>query len=222
MAKNRKAAEAVVIKWVDEILPGGGNGAMYKELFASMSDDQFDAWINKLRRREAYVRLIAPNMQDAKLDFSRNLEIAKKMGIRLYQRLWLTDAKTGETTLTPKRYLVTHQTVRRQQQLHSKKSSTPEDNRHIDELTGQPTGPSKGSRLSLPEWQIFSATNRPYSSLELAKLRGGDLRAFNEMNRQISRTGTCNMADILRAGTRVQSTISVGIILKSMAIDNDL
>jgi len=219
---NRAAAEAVVLKWVDEIVPGGSNVAMYKELFSKMTDEQFDQWIQQLEKRETYVRVIVPPMSEEQMSTERNLAIGKKLGVNFYQRCWLTDPVTGETTLTPKKYLCIHLPLRRQQQLLVKKISVPDDNRHLNELTGQVTGVSKGSSMSYPEWQIFFAKGLHYSGLELAKLRGGDLKAFAEMNRQISRSGTTNMSEILSENTRPESTLTLSSILKAMLLDNNL
>jgi hypothetical protein len=219
---NRAAAEATVLKWVEEILPGGGNAELYKELFAGMNDQQFDEWIQDLESKKAHVRIFVPPMREASMNPTRNLEVGKKMGVEFFQRLWLTDPVTGRTTLTPKKYLIVHLPLRRQQQLLVKKISVPDDNLHVNELTGQPTGVSKGAGLSYPEWQIFYAKGLNYTGLELAKLRGGDTKAFREMNRQIARTGTANMSEILRMGTRPESTITLNTILKSMLLDNNL
>lgn len=219
---NRAAAEAVVLKWVEEILPGGGNGALYKELFKGMNDEEFDQWIRKLESGEAHVRIYVPPMREAAMDTTRNIEVGKRMGVEFYQRLWLTDPVTGECTLTPKKYMVIHLPLRRQQQLRVKKTSVPDDNLHINQLTGQATGVSKGASLSYPEWQIFYAKNLNYTGLELAKLRGGDLEAFAEMNRQIARTGTANMSEILNMNSRPEATITLNIILKGMMLDNNL
>lgn len=219
---NRAAAEAVVLKWVEEILPGGGNAKLYKDLFSGMSDEQFDAWIQQLESGEAHVRIFVPPLRDVAMDTTRNIEVGKRMGVEFYQRLWLTDPVTGDCTLTPKKYMVIHLPLRRQQQLRVKKTSVPDDNLHINQLTGQATGVSKGASFSYPEWQIFYAKGLNYSGLELAKLRGGDLDAYAEMNRQIARTGSANMTEILSMNSRPESTITLNIILKSMMLDNNL
>lgn len=219
---NRKAAEATVLKWVEEILPGGENAKLYKELFADMSDEKFDQWIQDLESGKEQVRIFVPPMREEAMSTARNLEVGKKMGVEFFQRLWLTDPVNNKTTLTPMKYLIVHLPLRRQQQLLVKKISVPDDNLHINELTGQATGVSKGAGLSYPEWQIFYAKGLNYSGLELAKLRGGDTKAFQEMNRQIARTGTANMSEILRMGTRPESTITLNTILKAMLLDNNL
>jgi hypothetical protein len=219
---NRKAAEAFVYKAVEALLPGGGNAELYQAYFAKMTDAEFDDWIGMLERNEAQLRLIAPNLTKVTLDFKRNLAVADKYNVKLYQRAWLTDPKTGDTTLTPKKYLTVHLPIRRQQQLLTKKISIADDNLHIDELTGQPTGVSKGATLSFPEMQLLYAKGLTNTTLEFIKLRGGDAKAFNEMNRQIVQTGTANVAEILRMNTRVTSTVSLSIILTGMHLSNNL
>ena len=45
MAGNRKAAEAVILKWVAELDPSGANTAQYHVFFKDMDDMQFDAYM---------------------------------------------------------------------------------------------------------------------------------------------------------------------------------
>lgn len=223
MAYNRKGAEDYIITWVDKLLPNGGNGKMYRELFDKMSDENFTKWMEDLRAKRTYVRLVVPILMDAKLSFEHLYKMSKELGIELYQRVWLTDPKTGATTLTPRKYLVCPVMIRRQQQLRIKKSSNPLDNDHVDELTNQPTGDSKGSSLTFPELQIMYAKGLIYSALEFVKGRGGDEDAFNTMNRQIIQTGTADMDEILTNNTTVKATDSLYTILKyGMHYDNNL
>lgn len=219
---NRKAATDEVVKWMDKLLPGSENGRLYRQRLERLSDEEFDRYMNDLQSGAQVISLIAPNLSEQKLSIERNLEIAKELGHELFQRLWLTDAKTGTTYLTPVKYLVVDLPVRRQQQLLIKKISIPEDNRHVDELTGQPTGPSKGSKLSFPELQVLYAQGLDKSIEELIKFRGGDLKAFQASTRQIVETGGASQEAIKRLPTKVKSTETVATLLKAMHLDNNL
>lgn len=223
MAYNRSGAEQYIITWVDKLLPGGGNGDMYKKLFANLSDQAFEKWMLDIREKRTYIRLVVPILMEKKLSFEHLYKMSKELGIELYQRVWLTDAKTGTTTLTPRKYLVCPVMIRRQQQLRIKKSSNPADNNHVDELTNQPTGESKGSSMTFPELQILYAKGLIYTALEFVKGRGGDEDAFNKMNRQIIQTGQADMDEILTDNTEVKATRSLYTILKyGMHYDNNL
>lgn len=219
---NRKAATDEVVKWLDKLLPGSDNGRIYRERLDRLSDQEFDRYMKDLSDGKQVISLVAPNLSEQKLSIERNLEVASELGHDFFQRLWLTDAKTGTTYLTPVKYLVVDLPIRRQQQLLIKKISIPEDNRHVDELTGQPAGPSKGSKLSFPELQVLYAQGLDKSIEELIKFRGGDLKAFQISTRQIIETGGASQEAIKRTPTKVKSTETVSVLLKAMHLDNNL
>jgi hypothetical protein len=213
---NRKAAEAALLKWIDALLPGSPNKKIYEDRLAKMSDKDFEAFIGRLESEEEVLSLIAPNLDDFKLTVANNLKVAERIGHNFFERLWLTDHITGKTYLTPVPYLVIDLPLRRQQQMLVKKISIPEDNKHVDELSGQPTGPSKGARISFPELQVLFAQNMDKSLTELIKLRGGDEKAFRAMNAKVIETGGVSVDQIASAGTKVKSTQTLGTLLRAM------
>ena len=93
---NRKKAEAFILEYMDKILPGGENKALYEEMFKGMSDRAFAALMQKIK--DGFVLpIIAPNLNEAKLDTTRNVKIAKALGHSFFERIVLTDTDTGET-----------------------------------------------------------------------------------------------------------------------------
>ncbi len=44
---NRKAAETFILDFMDKILPGGENRALYEALFKDMSDRDFDKLVQE-------------------------------------------------------------------------------------------------------------------------------------------------------------------------------
>lgn len=219
---NRKAATAEIIKWIDKLLPGSPNADLYKERLGKLSDEEFDAYMAHLETGEEVLSLIAPNLSDQKLTIENNLKVAEELGHNFFERLWLTDPKTGTQYLTPVRYLIVDLPLRRQQQLLVKKISIPEDNLHVDELTGQPSGPSQGSKLSFPEIQVLYAQGMDRAIEELIKFRGGDVKAFQAMNRSIIDTGGASMDAIKKTPTKVKSTETLSTLLTSMHLKNNL
>lgn len=220
---NRKAATAELVKWLDKLLPDSENGTVYESLLNDLSDEAFEAYMTDLETGQQVVSLVAPNFAEQKLSLERNLQIADELGHKFFQRLWLTDPKTQCTYLTPIPYLVVDLFVRRQQQVLVKKISIPEDNRHVDELTGQPSGPSAGSRLSYPEVQILYSQSMDRSNEEMIKFRGGDTKARLAMDRQIIETGGASQDAIKStAPTKVKSTQTLDTLLKSAHLDTNL
>lgn len=220
MAGNRAAAQAEILKWIGKIDPSGRNSKIYKELFEGMSDKQFDDYIVAIEKGEDYVSIIADNLTGKQISVDNNLKVAQEIGHEFFHQLWMTDEITGITHLTPQKYLVIDLPVRRQIQTLVNKISIPEDNRHVDELTDQPTGVSKGSSLSLPEILVMYADGLEAGIEEMIKFRGGDLKAMNAMDKEILQTGGVKMETIRKLGTRVKSTETMSALLKGMHLDN--
>jgi len=220
---NRKAATAELLRLIDKLLPGSPNAKLYQARLARLTDQQFDAYMQRLKSGEEVLSLIAPNLDENRLSVERNLKIAKELGHEFFQQLDLTDATTGVVYRTPLKYLVIDLPLRRQQQLLIKKIAIPSDNRHVDDLTGQPRGESKGSSLSFPELQVLSAQGMDRAIEELIKFRGGDTRAFQAMTKAIVNTGGVSQDAVKAQGrTLVRSTETLAILLKAMHLDNNL
>lgn len=219
---NRKAAEAIILTYIDKILPGSENVRIYKDLFASMDDKAFDEFIIGIKEKRIRLAIIAPNLAPQKLDHQRNLQIAKELGHNFFERIWMYPKDGSAPYLTPIPYLVVQLPLRRQAQLLVKKISIPQDNRSVDNLSGQPTGASKGSKISYPELQILASQGLDHSIIEMIKFRGGDLQGFNAMNNVISKTGGVSLKAIEALGTRVKSTQTLSTILTAMHYSNTL
>lgn len=219
---NRKAATAECLKWIEKMVPGGQAVKDMETVLNSLTDEQFDEYMQKLDSEEEILSIAIPNLGKDRIDLERMLDLLVELGYEPFQQLWLTDAKTGVTYLTPEKYLVVDLPLRRQQQMLSKKISIPENNRHVDELTGQVTGDSAGASLSLPELQLLRSQGLDRPILEMIKVRGGDQRAFRAINRQIIETGGASLDSVLGAGTRVKSTETLSTLLKGMHIANNV
>ena len=219
---NRKAATAELLKMIDRLLPGSENATLYKDRLATMTDDDFEAFIGRLETGEEILSLIAPNLSEHKLSLENNLALAKEWKHEFFEQLWLTDPTTGVVYLTPVKYLVVDLPVRRQQQLLFEKMSIPKDNRRVDENTGQPAGDSHGASLSFPEVQTLYAQGIDQSIEELFKFRGGDIKGMQAMNRQVIETGSVSLASLRRVRTVVKSTETLSTLLKAMHLDNNL
>jgi hypothetical protein len=222
MSTNRKAAEAIILEYIEKMLPGSENPALYKNVFKTMDDGQFSKFMADLEKGKTRLAIIAPNFNEKKLDVQRNLEIAKELGHNFFQKLWIEGTGTTPTYLTPIPYMVLDLPLRRQAQLLVKKISIPEDNKSVDDFTGQPTGKSKGSRMSYPETQIMAAMGLDQCLIEMLKFRGGDVDGFNAMNTSISRTGEVSLKSIASLASGVESTKTLKTILSGMHISSTI
>ena len=223
MAGNRKEAEKIIIDMVEAILPGGGNKEVYENFFAKMSDKDFDIWMEDLNSGRERPFIYVPNLGKVKISTERNFAIAKKIGHNFFERIWIDEKDPNRPKyLTNVPYIVLELPVRRQSQLLVKKISVPENNKSIDQLSGQAAGDSRSARISYPELQFLMGMNLPNSLLEFMKFRGGDKGGFNAMNRTISADGTVTLRSINHLSTGVESTKTLSAYLTAMHLRNTL
>lgn len=223
MNKQRAAAEAEILLWMEKIHPGGGMVEKYKTLLKELSDEEFHNYMTQLADGTAVLSIEVPNLETSKITIENNLKLAKELGHEFFERLWLTDPATDTVYLTPHRYLVIDLPLRRQQQMLVEKSSIPESNRHVDDLTGQPSGESHAASLTFPELQVLYARGADALIEEYIKFRGGDTKAFQRMNRQAQATGGVSLEAIKQQGpTRVKSTETLGTLLTAAHLSNNV
>lgn len=216
MPGNRSAAENVIVEWIGKLLPSSSNQQIYKDLFSNMDDEQFEKFINGLDDGSIKLAIIAPIMNESSLTVERNLALAKELGHNFFERIWMNSKEGSSPYLSPIPYLVVDLPLRRQAQLLVTKISIPEHNRSVDNLTGQPTGESKGSKISYPEVQILAALNLDNTLTEFIKYRGGDIQGFNAMNESIAKSGGVSQDAIAALGTRVKSSEALRTYLIAM------
>jgi len=215
----RQRATREILYFIDRILPGSANKSIYEKRLKAMQDDEFEALIERLESGEETLALFCANLDEHKLDLQRNMEVGDELGHSFFQRLTLTDPDTGQEYETTVPHMVVDLPLRRQAQMLYKKMSIPEDNQSVDERSGQASNASKGSSLSYPELQVNAAKGLDRMTLELIKYRGGDVKAFNAMNRSITETGEASMDEIsAREPTNVKSSQTLGVFFKAMHI----
>jgi len=218
---NKAAFIKTILDGIEAIVPNSPNREMYESMLGAMSDAQIAQYVKDLKERKKRLSIIVPNGVKYGLDVQRNLKIAKEWNHSFFERLWMDPGNGLPKYLTPKRYLVMLLPLKRQAQHLVKKVSIPEDNKTIDDFSGQPTGPSKGSKISYPEVQILTALNLDNSLTELLKYRGGDIKGFDALNTSISRYGGVSLNSIKRLGTQAKSTLTLSTLLTGMHLENE-
>ena len=222
MSGFRKKTEAYNLEYIQKVDPSGENKKIYIEKFKGMSDDDFEKMIFGIENGSVNLAVVSPNFSHVRLDVKRNLDIAKELGHHFFQRVKMP-AKDGlPAYLTPIPYLIIDLPMRRQAQLLDKKISIPEDNNSVDDFTGQPTGKSKGAKISYPEVQVMAALGLDQSLTEFLKYRGGDEKGFNAMNTMISRTGGVSMKAIEPFAGEVKATSALRSVLTAMHLKTTL
>lgn len=219
---NRKAAEAFIHQFIKDIDPSGYNTNIYNKVFKNMSDKDFDIFMKNMRDEKAYLVLFKPLYEAKGITVENNLKIAPKYNLEFFEHLIYTNNQDSPDYKTPIKYLVIDLPYRRQSQTLVKKVSIPEHNKVIDELTYQPTGDSKGAKISYPELQVLIGMGLENSISELIRFRGGDRNGFNAYNAMFLRYGNANLKTLENYSSGVESTKTLKIYLTSMHITNTI
>lgn len=221
MAGNRKAAQALLLEQLGIIDKTGENVAFYKQYLESMTDAQFDQFIDRLDKDEEYIQMKVPNFKGKDLTFEQILAAGDKLEYKFFERIWMTDRATGVPYLSNHEYMIVVLPLRRQSQSLFGKMSVAEDNSHIDTLTDQPTSESKTSSLSFVETQVLSNQGLDRALEELLRVRGGNLKALARFEQQFLEHGEGSLdAPGMEAG-KVKSVQTASIYLKAMHLDNN-
>lgn len=222
MPGNRKQAEQVVLDMVSKIDPSGTNTKLYETKFSQMSDDEFEKMIESIESGKPTLVLVANNFGNVKIDVERNLSLAKELGFEFFENISMPGYGDVERYTTPIKFLVLRLPVIRQAQLLEKKISIPDSNAVTDDLTGQVTGDSKGSKISYPEVNVLAAAGLDNTLTELMKVRGGDDGAFSAMSTLIMRSGVANYSSVERFATGVQAKAALAVLLRGMMLNPTL
>lgn len=222
MPGKRSEAQTFILKYISKITRSEENVEIYKKLFAAMSDEDFDVFMNDLESGKKFLVLIMPNFSKVSIDVENNLAVAKELGHDFFQKVWIEGKEDTPTYLTPIPYMVVDLPVRRASQLLIKKISVPKHNKVIDSLTGQPTGESKGAKISYPELQVAAAMGLDNCMIELMKYRGGDAKGGAALNGMISRHGRANLKTLSQFSSGVESTNTLRTFLNSAHLRSTL
>jgi hypothetical protein len=206
-----------------ETTPGTRNREDWEARFAAMSDKDFEQLMRDIQSDQADLYVTMPTFsKEGSVDTRTLISVGKKLGHDFFQRIWVGSEDGKSSYLSPVPYLVTHIPVRRVSQTLTKKMSVPDNSRVIDTLTGQPTGESKGAKISWPELQLTSAMGLNKALIELVKYRGGDIRGYNALSGMLSKFGKANIDSLSAFASGVESLKTLKTILTCCHLKNTL
>lgn len=226
---KRKTVTDFIVKAIDDIIPAyKENGKMLREMLESLSDSEFDDYIQGFKREpgkdpnkpRSIIPYYLPNLSKHRLSISRLFDLHDKIGRSASQRLIMYDALTGREYVTPHEYPVVVLPVRRQSQTVAVKSSIPSGRQPIDELTHQPIQTSKGASMTQPEIGSLAARGLESTLYEILNVRGGNETARREFRKQLLETGSGNLDSLSGIGT-IKSVDTMAIYLNGMHLGNN-
>ena len=223
MTPLRKKQQDKILSVLKDLVPGVDHDKIYNEtLFTSMSDVQWKEWMAQLSSGQSYIPVFVPNAVKTGVTLERCVSVAKSIGLELFQKLWITDPVTGRKSQTPIPRLVVYSPFRRASQTVTKKISVPPNQKTVDAASGQPTGESKGARLSLPELKLLVSMGLDNTATELAKYRGGDLKGYAAMVSMLNRHGNARMDTLKQFASGVESKITMKTFFTAAHLKSNL
>jgi len=219
---GRKESEKIILDGVKKIDPSGKNYELYKNLFKSMTNKEFEDFITGIRDEKKTLSIIVPSWSKSGITVENNFKIAKDYGYDFFQRLIIEGDGDNPPRKTNNKFFVYKLPIRRASQLLSKKISIPKDDKVIDLTTGQVTGKSGAAKLTMPETQMIVGMGLKHSVVELLKYRGGDLGSANAMKRELVNNGRVNSSVLEEASTKVVSTKTLKSYLNAAHIKSTL
>lgn len=221
------AFRAEAIKFGLEMLgattPGTRNREDWEARFAAMTDKEFEQLMRDLQSDQADLYVTMPSFtEEGSVETRVLMDVGKKLGHEFFQRIWVGSEDGKSSYLSPVYYLVVHVPLRRVSQTLTKKMSVPDNSKVIDTLTGQPTGESKGAKISWPELQLTSAMGMDKALVELVKYRGGDIRGYVALSGMLSKFGKANIDSLSAFASGVESLKTLKTILTCCHLKNTL
>ena len=222
MPASREEVTKFILDNLEAILPGNSDTPRYKAYLEGLSNKDFDDYIRCLGTGEKYLTLTAPNFGSPRIDIDRNFELAKKLGLKFFQKLWYDETETRPRFQTAVERLILLLPVRVASQRLAKKMSIPRTQKVINPLTGQATGESKAAAISFPELRVCAAMGLDNTMIELMKYRGGDMRGGSALTASLLRTGRANLKTLSHFASGVESTNTLRTYLNSIMLRANL
>lgn len=217
---RRKETEKYILDNIAKV-SNEANVKLYKDLFSKMSDKDFDNFMVDLKTKKQTLCVVIPQGNEG-YDTDKLLKIGKSLGIDFFQRLIYSGNEQRTGYKTKEKFLVVKLSVRRAQQLLTKKISTGEHSNRVNTLSGQVVDESKASKVSKPELNVLIGLGLTKTSNELMSIRGGDLGGVRAFTKFLAEDGVVRQEDVKQFKTGVVSTNTLISYLAGMHIKTNI
>lgn len=216
---NKKQVSDQIVSRLRSVA-GDWSANKYKEYLYSLSDKQFDDYIDRLDKHQEFPVIEESMLEESKISFENNLAVAREMEKDFYFKISygsIREGVPGYESAVPT--LVLHLPVKRPVQMAYKKLSIPTDYSTVNELTGQTTGKSKGASITAPEVMLLDSMELEKTMEETFTGRGGDKGYQDAMYASLIATGSVSLESVRGFSTGVKSIQTFASLLKGMHIN---
>jgi hypothetical protein len=218
-AQRQKIVEKVY-KVLKTLMPNGDDAEQWKTRITAMSLTQFNAYMTRMLEGKDDITINAPPFGNV-LRMENVLAAAKLTKTKLFHRVWFESPATGRRVLSNEYLPIVELHCRRVQQFIDKKLAIPDDDTHIDAMTGQVTSNSRALGLSHPEIQVLQAIGLDDTLSELVRVRGGDMHAYEAFIEQLENQGEADI-NLIDGSTRARVSSTVGSLMRGMGLRHNL
>jgi hypothetical protein len=223
IAKKRKVATQLLLDKIDLLdrFTDSDNVGYWKKRLTSLSDSQFHAFMKSVRDKESCIYIMLPNMEKHP-SMNDILKVAKKLGVKVFERIMIYDDITDTEFLTPHSHLVARIPIRRMQQYADHKMAVPEHDNKTDMLTGQVVHESRSAGITNPEIQSLVAKDLNDTNQEIVTYRGGNIEAWQGgFRKQAEETGAIRLEDIPK-DSKNRTVMVAQILMEGLHLENNI
>lgn len=194
---KRKKIEKLVLDTYTKMDPSGRNVKKWKEIFASMSDKEFDTFCKELKSDSEWMTLDVVEYENPPT--LENFEAAAKViGIPLFERVAMPHTTMDKSKIVWSKHpvLVGYCNVKRPQQAIIKKNGASSSIEKRSSTTGQVVGEDKNGRETDLENSMMVAMGADAILKEMNGFRADDLHAKAQAYSLAGSDGFVRLADL--------------------------
>lgn len=223
--EKKKKMTDLIYKVFGSLDPSGQNTEKYKNMFESMSLNQFDAFCKKLfSNKNNYLILdIADYERHLKMEHIK--KAAKVLNIPLFEKMALPyeNMDTENPVITKYPVPVGYMHLKRMQQMLNKKNSTSTEASSRNMLSGQVSGHDKNSRSSdMENYNLCVLDGLDNVMKEFLGPRADDLVMQNEMEQQIATNGVVSIKSMTNDVKNKTALNTLNVFMLGMGLQTDL
>lgn len=221
--QQRKQIEDMLYKILDQIDHTHTNSDYYRNIFASMSNDEFYHFFQ--RRLPIRFHYDMFKIEPVMSDINQSL---KTLGVPLFEKVNVPHIyrKQDGTPVQTEEAMVIYIHEKRLKQMVIEKSHVSMNTEKRDMKTGLLTAEDKGAKETDREFESLAAFGLEYTMDEFARPRADSMRAAAEMNSVIMVKGTVSDKDIVvnredSLSKNLLNTYLIGAHIHSNLLDKD-